>query len=331
MVTAAGSIYGRVTEWRRQWYARDPSRQRHLSRPVISIGSLRAGGAGKTPLVATIAGILSSRGHRPAILTRGYARRVTSDGVTVVSDGQQILAALATAGDEALMLARALKGVAVLAGADRYLSGCLAESRFRATTHLLDDGFQHVSLARDVDLLVVDRQDLTDDLLPVGPLREPISAAFRAHALLTAETDPVVIEHLKDTLAVQTVFRISRTLGTPHLLHGEILPNSPVFAIAGIARPQRFFDDLAASGWQVAGTMTFPDHHQFSASDMSRVFEAARRAGAGSVVTTEKDAVRLELHQPRDRPIVAVPLNVVIEAPFVDWLFSRDRLGDHTA
>jgi tetraacyldisaccharide 4'-kinase len=302
-----------------------------LSRPVISVGSLRAGGAGKTPLVAAIATILSARGHRPAILTRGYARRVAPDGVTVVSDGQHIPASLATAGDEALMLARTLKGVAVLAGTDRYLSGCLAEARFGATTHLLDDGFQHVSLARDIDLLVVDRQDLTDGLLPAGRLREPISAARRAHALLTAETDPVVIERLRDRLAVQPIFAVSRTLGTPHGLHGEVLPNTPVFAVAGVARPQRFFDDLAAAGWQVAGTMTFPDHHPFSLSDMSRVFEAARQAGAASVFTTEKDAIRMEPYQPGTRPIAAVPLNVTIESSFIDWLFSRSCLEEALA
>jgi tetraacyldisaccharide 4'-kinase len=96
--------------------------------------------------------------------------------------------------------------------------------------------------------------------------------------------------------------------------------------VAGIARPQRFFDDVAARGWQVAGTMTFPDHHQFSRSDMARVFEAARLAGAGTVLTTEKDAVRMELHAQRDQRVAAVPLHCSMESPFIDWLLARDCL-----
>ena len=135
-----------------------PSRRRRLSQPVVSVGNLRVGGSGKTPIVAHIARLLLERGERPAILTRGYARRCRPDGVTVVSDGTTILAGIESAGDEPLMLARALPGVPVLVGANRYLSGRLAEERFGATVHLLDDGFQHLELARDVDLLLVSRR-----------------------------------------------------------------------------------------------------------------------------------------------------------------------------
>lgn len=333
ILTTASSIYGAVTGWRRQWYARDPSRQRRLSRPVVSVGNLRAGGAGKTPLVAALAQLLVAHGERPAILTRGYARRVSPDGVTVVSDARGVLAGVDTAGDEALMLARALPGVPVLVSPDRYLAGCLAEHQLGATLHLLDDGFQHAALARDVDLLVVDAEDLTDRVLPAGRLREPRSAASRADALLTTESDPATRDRLRDALRVARTFRVTRTLGAPRVVSRVRLKAdttntdttfaAPVFAVAGVARPQRFFDDLRAAGWQVMGTTAFRDHHRFSAADMRRIDEAARAAGAGLVLTTEKDAVRMEVHDANGVPIAAVPLTATIEPAFTDWLLDR--------
>src|SRR5438067_571214 len=128
-------------------------------------------------MVEYIARLLVASGERPAILTRGYARRKPRDGVTVVSDGLTVLAGLDAAGDEPLMLARAVKGASVLVGANRYLSGRLAERKLRATVHILDDGFQHVELARAVDLILVSEDDLADQPLPAGRLRERLSAA----------------------------------------------------------------------------------------------------------------------------------------------------------
>src|SRR5262249_9539708 len=158
--------YGAAAAWRRRYYASQPSRRRRLARPVVSVGNLRVGGSGKTPLVEYIARLLLQNGHRPAVLTRGYARRVVRDGVTVVSDGAAVLSNLDSAGDEPLMLARSLPGTAVLVGADRYLSGVLAERRLGVTVHLMDDGFQHLELARDVDLLLASEDDLADRPLP---------------------------------------------------------------------------------------------------------------------------------------------------------------------
>ncbi|HYM25140.1 MAG TPA: tetraacyldisaccharide 4'-kinase, partial [Vicinamibacterales bacterium] len=190
----AASLYGAAAAWRRRWYARDPSRRRSLERPVVSVGNLRVGGSGKTPVVEHIARLLLDRGERPAILTRGYARRAPSDGVTIVSDGARVVANLDTAGDEPLMLAHALPGAAVLVGADRYLSGRLAERQLGATIHLLDDGFQHFELARDVDLLLAAEEDLADQPLPAGRLRERLSAAGAADAaLVTAGYDAAAV------------------------------------------------------------------------------------------------------------------------------------------
>src|SRR5689334_1177147 len=186
-------------------------------RPVVSVGNLRVGGTGKTPVAEYIAALLVAGGHRPAVLTRGYARRRVRDGVTVVSDGTAVLADLDSAGDEPLMLARALPGTAVLVGADRYLSGVLAERRLGVTVHVMDDGFQHLELARDVDLLLASEDDLADRPLPAGRLRERLDAAAAADAALVTAGYDAAAERVGRALKVPTVFRVTRTIAPPRL------------------------------------------------------------------------------------------------------------------
>jgi tetraacyldisaccharide 4'-kinase len=329
ILQALSSAYGAATTWRRQWYARDPSRRRHLSRPVVSVGNLRVGGSGKTPIVAHIARLLRDNGFRPAVLTRGYGRRDAADGVTVVSDGHAILADVARAGDEPLMLARELPGVPVLVGANRYLSGLLAERRFGATVHVLDDGFQHVGLARDVDLLLVDEEDLSDKPLPEGRLREPLTSAPAADALLVNAGYTTATERIGRALGVPTVFRVTRVLSAPRVIStgdSVVVPSGArVFALAGIARPERFLSDLTAVGWQVVGTLIVRDHHRYTPRDIRRLAAAAKGAAAAVVLTTEKDAVRLGGCEIDGIPIAAVPLAVGVEPAdgFREWLLQK--------
>ena len=147
-------LYSQLARARRRYYQRHPHLRRRLAQPVISVGNLSVGGSGKTPLSAEIARMLVDMGERPSILSRGYARQIVEDGVVVVSDGQEILADEAHSGDEPQLLAKRVPGAAVLVCSSRYLSGCLAEQRLGCTVHVLDDGFQHFDLMRDVDLLV---------------------------------------------------------------------------------------------------------------------------------------------------------------------------------
>jgi tetraacyldisaccharide 4'-kinase len=328
------AAYGAVASWRRAWYARDPSRQRRLTQPVISVGNLRVGGSGKTPVVQHIAQLLAARGERPAVLTRGYARRTPRDGVTIVSDGASLRAGLADAGDEPLMLARALSGVAVLVGADRYLSGVLAERRLGSTVHSLDDGFQHLTLARDVDLLLASEEDLNDRLLPAGSLREPLTAAAVADAALVTAGYDTAAERVGRALGVPAVFRVTRAIGAPRLVSEPrdwvvVPPASRVFVVAGIARPDRFVADVAAAGWDIAGIMTFRDHHPFDARDVKRIAAAAKSAAAAIILTTEKDAVRLGSEALGELPFASVPLIVGVEpaAAFEEWLTCRITAG----
>lgn len=332
MLRALSTAYGAVAAWRRARYAEDPSRRRSLTRPVISVGNLRVGGSGKTPAVDYIARVLLAAGERPAILTRGYARRRVADGVTVVSDGTSVLADLESSGDEPLMLARALPGVCVLVCPDRYLAGVLAERRLGATVHILDDGFQHLGLARDVDLLVVAEEDLNDRPLPEGRLREPIASAAVANAALVTAGYDTAAERIGRALRVPIVFRVSRAIGPPRTIAEPRTPvvvpaQSRVYVVTGIARPDRFFADISAAGWEIADTMIFRDHHPFTARDVERISAAARGARCAIVLTTEKDAVRLAPLPLGDLPIAAVPLVTTIEPDdrFREWLLGRVR------
>jgi tetraacyldisaccharide 4'-kinase len=330
VLTLLSSAYGAAAAWRRQWYAADPTRRRGLARPVISVGNLRVGGTGKTPVVAYIAQMLLAGGERPAILTRGYARRHAGDGVTVVSDATSIRADVAEAGDEPLMLARALPGVPVLVSPDRYLAGTLAERRLGATVHILDDGFQHLQLNRDVNLLLVGEEDLDDRPLPAGRLREGLNAAAAADAALVTAGYDAAADRIARGLRITTVFRVTRTIGAPRRVAGNhdsvVVPtDSRIFVVSGIARPQRFAADLSSAGWTVAGTMAFGDHHRFTPRDLRRIALGARAASSAIILTTEKDAVRLGACDLGDLPIASVPLVVGIEPQeqFRSWLMAR--------
>ena len=330
-------MYGAATVWRRQWYARQPSRRSRLSRPVISVGNLSVGGSGKTPVVRYIARLLVECGERPAILTRGYGRRRTSQsvpGVTIVSDGTAIRAGVYSSGDEPLMLARALPGVAVVVSASRYRAGRLAEGQLGATVHVLDDGFQHLQLERDVDLLLLSEEDLRDRPLPGGRLREPLTAGAAADAALVSAGYLSAVERIARTVGLTTAFRVTRVLGAPRTVSNTpesvvVPPQARVFAVAAITQSERFFSDVAAAGWHLVGSMNFRDHHYFTQSDIKRIEKAARTSAAAIILTTEKDAVRLEACDLTGLPFAAVPLIVGIEPAerFREWLLARIRMA----
>lgn len=318
-----GAVYARVARLRRSWYERRPQSRRRLCRPVVSIGNLAVGGSGKTPVVAAVARLLAASGHTPAVLSRGYARRDAGRGVVVVSDASRVLEPVGRSGDEPQMLARQLPGVPVLVSVDRYEAGRVAEERLGATIHLLDDGFQHLRLARDVDVLLVSPDDLDDTVLPTGRLRESLETARVAHAVLVPGS-AADAARVARALEVTTVFSVSSQYGPLRWAEGgqEPPPARRVYAVAAIARPERFFSALQSRGMDVAGRLTFRDHHWFTGADVARATEAARACGAALIVTTEKDAVRL----PAGTPWAVLPMSVTIEPAeaFAAWL--RERL-----
>ena len=228
------------------------------------------------------------------------------------------------------MLARWLHGVPVLVATDRHLAGVLAERVFGATVHLLDDGFQHMMLERDVDLVLVDASDAADPrTLPLGRLREPLDTLARADAVIVTGDGDAAGPRLA-ALGARQVFRLTRRLGEPRWVDPGTGPvpapgAARAVALAGIARPDRFVADLEAAGWDVAGDLRFRDHHRYTRADVGRIARLAAGTGAGVVLTTEKDLVRLLPVAPLGAPVAWVPLEVGIEpaAAFRHWLVGR--------
>jgi tetraacyldisaccharide 4'-kinase len=303
-------LYAHAVRARRRWYERHPDAVHRLAAPVLSVGNLTVGGSGKTPLVAALAEWLIAQGERPAILSRGYARRDPVDGVVVVSDGTRILADLARAGDEPLMLARAIPRAIVAVAEDRHLAGVVAERRLGATVHVLDDGFQHVRLARDLNVIVTSVGEIgSGRLLPFGRLREPGDAAARADLVVVMDADAAAARAEAWTLGVSQAMGAQRTVPGPS---ADVV--EPVVAVAGIARPPQFFESLRSAGWPVAVTLAFRDHHPFTADDVARIAAAAHAANARTVVTTEKDAVRLEPLAPLPFTLRPIPVTLAFDA-----------------
>ncbi len=306
-------LYSQIARARRRYYQHRPHLRRRLTAPVISIGNLTIGGSGKTPLAAEIARLLLQMGERPSILSRGYARKIAADGVVVVSDGLRVLEGVERSGDEPQMLAHAVPRAAVLVSSSRYAAGRMAESRFGCTVHVLDDGFQHFELMRDVDLLVAPEPSDTRTL-PFGRLREPLDAANAADAMLVERDVRSADLKVGPTVMAKPTFTFTRRLNGPP-------PDRRAFAFAGIAKPERFFADLESAGWTLAGRRSFGDHHHYLPHEIDEVKRAAKSSGADVILTTEKDLVRIA----GASDILAVPLEVTIDTAFVPWLAERLR------
>ena len=331
-VSVLSDLYGSLAAQRRRWYRRRPEARRRLMRPVVSVGALTVGGSGKTPVVAYVAELLRANGERPAVLSRGYRRTRPVDGVVVVRDPQAIRADLAAAGDEPLMLARRLAGASVLVSEDRYLAGRLAETRLDASVHLLDDGFQHLPLDRDVDLVVIGEADVGERRpLPGGRLRERAETVRLADALVVEAASVEAAAAIGHRFGVTTVFRLRRRLDAPRDAASDADTAAPVasgarvLAVAGIARPTAFVEDLRRAGYDVVASVEVRDHHAFSARDVADIVRRAESTGVDWVMTTEKDMVRLGPHAPVGFPLAWVPLRVTIEPAngFRDWLINR--------
>jgi len=271
---------------------------KRLPLPVVSIGNLSTGGSGKTPLAIALAKALTERGWAVDVLSRGYGRD-SSHPARVDPEG-----AAEQFGDEPLLIAREAQ-VPVYVAAQRYEAGLLAEAAqpeaTRLAVHLLDDGFQHRQLQRDVDVLLVNRDDWHDCLLPGGNLREPLKAARRATVIAIPADDP--------TLAVPSVA-------------------GPVVAFCGIARPEQFFSGLEAAGLHLAARVAFADHHRYTQADIERLMATSHDKAAAGLITTEKDQVRLGKLAPafpESMPLKTASLTIDIENrdDALDWLVAR--------
>ena len=286
-----GALYGAASAARAAAYGRGWLPRTRLAGPVISVGNLSVGGSGKTPVVALIAAMLRDARRPVAVLSRGYRGSFRGDCL-VVGDGQGVRAGPEEAGDEPVMLAHALPGVIVAVGRRRDRVGRAVEARFGTRVHVLDDGFQHLRLRRDLDLVCASARDLVDRPLPAGRLRESPSALARADLILL-DADGAALAALSDAHPGRVLRLRRRVLGFYGLDGTERPAPSRPFLLSGIARPERFHGDVTPRVGHVAGTAIFADHHAYTADDLAGVESQARAAGADAIVTTAKDAVRL--------------------------------------
>ncbi len=280
------SLYGAAVRGRNALYDRGTLPAQRLAKPVVSIGNISVGGAGKTPFVVTLGKLLQQRGVKFDVLSRGYGR--DTKGVRIV-DPQ---GSARDFGDEPLLIARRLK-VPVVVGESRAQAGALAEQKFESDLHLLDDGFQHRELARDFDIVLVTPDDARDCVLPEGRLREPLSAIRRADAVVLmsgAKPEDFPVEG-------KMVWKARRGISPAGL------PQKCV-AFCGIARPNNFLLQLKLAGCEPSAAAAFRDHYQYKDVDIQDLLELRRQSDAEVFVTTEKDAINLGARLEQLQPIV---------------------------
>jgi tetraacyldisaccharide 4'-kinase len=318
-VNFLSSIFGAGVRARNALYDRGTIRARNLQGPVVSVGNLSVGGSGKTPFVLLLGELLTARGVKFDILSRGYGRRTR--GVTLVDpEGPP-----REFGDEPLLLARRL-GVPVIVGEDRYEAGRLTERNFGPQLHLLDDGFQHRALARDFDIVLVTPEDARDRLLPAGRLREPLTSLSRADAVvLTSGASPESFP-----LNGKMVWRVRRGI-SPAKVPGRTV------AFCGIARPQNFLLQLRAAGIEPVAQALYRDHHAYTERDVHDLLKLRQQSEAESFVTTEKDAINLGGYLAALEPlaVVRVTMELADAANAVDTMLrmieerraGREKIG----
>lgn len=297
-----GAIYGASVWVRNRLYGSGILRSSRLSRPVISVGNISVGGSGKTPFVILLGELLKERGINFDVLSRGYGRKIRGVFLVDPSGSPQQF------GDEPILIARRL-GCPVIVGEDRYRAGLFAENKFTAHLHLLDDGFQHRSLARDFDIVLLTPEDLQDQLLPAGRLREPPSSLNRSNAVVL--TDKMEMP----TLPANNVWRVKRGIEVP------APPARPV-AFCGIAKPHKFVEQLRMEGIETGPEKFYRDHHAYTSADIRDLLALRDQARAGGFVTTEKDAINLgaQLAQLAPIAIARVQMELLNAADALDTI-----------
>ncbi|MBN1382092.1 MAG: tetraacyldisaccharide 4'-kinase [Deltaproteobacteria bacterium] len=334
--------YRLLVEVRNSLYDRSVLKQKHLPCKVISVGNITVGGTGKTPMTILLAKLLKDAGFRPAILSRGY-RGKNSSGVNVVSDGQRVLMNADEGGDEPLLIAHTCPDIPVITGPKRHLTGRFAVEHFGVDILVLDDGFQHRRLFRDIDIVLVDAQRPFGNgfLLPRGPLRETKTALRRADIIVKTEVEASTAvtqngrclrpdNHIRDVFRGQREPRefIERKSGQ------SLLPvdwrDKKVCAFAGIAVPDSFKKTLEKIGVDVTAWLTFPDHHRYTYNDIKEIKRLARQADVDAVVTTEKDGVKLSGYPEFLADIYLLKIEMTI-SPSQDMLKAAilDKLRTH--
>jgi tetraacyldisaccharide 4'-kinase len=314
---------------------------RHAGVPTVCVGNITLGGTGKTPVVETVARIFKNEGLNPVVISRGYGG--TLEGrVAVVSDGETIRLSAREAGDEPVLHAKRLLGlgVPVIIGANRLKAAREAVDSLKVSAIVMDDGFGHLRIRRDINVLIVDatRPFGNGYCLPRGILREPLTALSRADIFILTRTRGLGKEYLRQLKSrLEGYNPKAPVLAASHFpdhlenpVTGENHPlkwlkSKKVVAFAGIGNPEAFFSDISLLGGTIVEQVSFPDHHDFSSADIDRLVKFGRLTRADALVTTQKDMQRVEAFLPLDIPVVSLNINMKFEEDGEEVLAGKVR------
>ena len=330
MLAVAGGGYRGLLGAREWLYGRGVLKSRALPCRVVSIGNLTVGGTGKTPAVEVAVQSLTALGHRPAVVSRGYGR--STRGVQIVADAASIRLDPEESGDEPFLLARRLPGIPVIVGSNRHDAARVAIERFGVTAIVLDDGFQHRTLKKDLEIVMARARRPWGNgrLLPAGPLREPLDALSRADLVVATgaldlgdarEVVDAVDEHAPRVSVVTATLVPAECWEAGRMRSVQIaeLAGKRLSAFAGIAAPAAFAETLRSSGVTVEDITAFADHHWYSPDDLARLDARADELSVDALITTEKDWVRLRrLRLPR-RPLYVLGVRLVVQTGEPAW------------
>ena len=317
-LSMVSKVYGGAVKLRRIFYKKAVLKSKRLPCSIISIGNITVGGTGKTPMTIYVAQVVKQLGYKVAIISRGYKGKAEKVG-GIVSDGRVLLMTPETAGDEPYMVANRLKDVPVIVGKNRFKAGRLAIQKFDPDVIVLDDGFQHLKLQRDLDLVLLDYRKPFGNghLLPRGIMREPASVLFCANAIILTRSDTVNGNEMSSALKKLCFYErkkpVYRTFIQPFVYkiinkekkvfeknmqealrqNSDCIKGRTVFAFSGLADNHNFRRTLKSLKCNVSGYMEFPDHHSYSDRDLKDISAAAKRSMSGCLITTEKDYVRI--------------------------------------
>lgn len=313
LLSMASKVYGGAAKLKRIFYEKSILKSKKLSCPVVSIGNITAGGTGKTPMAIYVANIVRDLGYKVAIISRGYKGKAEKNG-GIVSDGKALLMTAEIAGDEPYMMAARLRDVPIIVGKNRFKAGRLAIRKFEPDILVLDDGFQHLKLQRDLDLVLLDYRKPFGNghLLPRGVMREPASALSCAAAIILTRSDTMNDKEMKSLLKMPGFYErktpVYRAYHKPIVYkiinqekniteairqNGDCIKGRTVFAFSGLADNRNFRRTLKNLKCNMAGYLEFPDHYSYSDSDLKDILAAARKHMPECLITTEKDYVRI--------------------------------------
>ena len=335
-LSMGSKVYGGVVKLRRNFYKKAVFKSKRLPCSIISIGNITVGGTGKTPMTIYLAKVIKQLGYNVAVISRGYKGKAEKIG-GIVSDGKVLLMTPENAGDEPYMMAKRLKDVPVIVGKNRLKAGRQAISKFNPDVIVLDDGFQHLKLQRDLDLVLLDYRKPFGNghLLPRGVMREPASALLNANAIILTRSDAVNENEMSSPLKKLRFYErnkpVYRTFHHPFVYNtinaekkifeknikeilrqnSEHIKGRTVFAFSGLADNHDFQQTVKSLRCNLSGYMEFPDHHPYSEKDLKDISAAAKKSMSECLITTEKDYVRMahKIDWPGDLFVIGIEID----------------------